>query len=472
MFFINCREEVPESKGAQNPDLKTDRQITIPNTNTLGVLKYENKTLDGYILFTIHKDTYLIDRCGRVVNHWISDHDFGGSFQLLEDGSLLRAGKIENKHIDFPGIGGIIEKFNWQGKRTWYYTISDSLITQHHGLLQLPNGNIALTAVKRMRKEEVINAGRNPETIPDGELYDEQIIEISPTGNNQGEVVWEWHAWDHLIQDYDPAKRNYGSVKQNPHRIDINFLGISSGATDWLHLNSLAYNAELDQIMIGSQKLSEIYIIDHSTTTREASGTSGGRSGKGGDILYRWGNPLAYGYGDSQNRKLFGPHFAHWIPKGLKGAGNIMIYNNGLGRKANYSSVDIIIPEIDPQGRYRLSDASGYLPEQPAWTYKNIQDSTLFYSKIMSSAQRLPNGNTFICEGTKGKLFEIDEAGEIVWEYVNPVSTKGKIFPQGEKTQSHLFIALYYGKDFPGFKNKNLIPGKPIELDYNIGNCQ
>ena len=48
-----------------------------------------------------------------------------------------------------------------------------------------------------------------------------------------------------------------------------------------------------------------------------------------------------------------------------------------------------------------------------------------FYSAVISSAQRLWTGNTFIVEGTTGRVFEVTPEGQIVWEYINPFPNSG-----------------------------------------------
>src|SRR5207237_3318095 len=113
---------------------------------------------------------------------------------------------------------------------------------------------------------------------------------------------------------------------------------------NWTHINAVAYHPEFDQIMVSVHGFSEFWILDHGTTTAEAAGHKGGKYGKGGDLLYRWGNPQAYRAGKAADQQLFGQHNAHWIPKGLGGAGHVLVFNNGLGRKdGSYSSVDEII---------------------------------------------------------------------------------------------------------------------------------
>lgn len=469
--FWSC--SVDHDAPATTDSIAEDRDpIKIPGSNTLGTLINESGTFDGYTLFTIYKNTYLIDNCGRVINKWSSDFDRGGAFSLLEDGSLLRAGKIDNPDLPYGGVGGIIEKFDWDGSLTWSFTYSTPTYSQHHGLVALPNGNILLLFAHKMTGDEALSAGRNPNKLKEEILYDERIIEIIPSGSKSGTIVWQWNAWDHLIQDFDEIMDNYGSVAENPQLLDINFLGSSNGNADWMHFNSLQYNEHLDQIMLSSQKLSEIYIVDHSTTSKEAKSGLGGNSGMGGDFLYRWGNPEAYNTGTSANIKLFGQHNAHWIPEGYPDGGKILIFNNGLGRGEDYSSVDIIDPPRYGTFNYVYNTGSSYKPLSAEWSYYNQNNPALFYSKIVSSAQRLPNGNTLICEGTQGKFFEINKNKVVVWKYINPINSQGNALAQGDTPSSNVFQIIKYALDYPGFIDKDLTPGDPLEINFNIGNCK
>src|SRR5690606_29478611 len=192
---------------------------------------------------------------------------------------------------------------------------------------------------KVMTNFEAILAGRNPDLLPQGVLYSEQIVEVEPVGFNQANIVWEWDIKNHLIQDFDATKNNFGSVSENKHKLDINFTNGLNGSANWLHVNSIQYNEELDQIVLSSRNLSEIWIIDHSTTTSEAASSSGGIYGKGGDILYRWGNPQAYKQGSESDRKLYGQHYPHWIGENLIDEGKIILFNNGNGRIPQFSEV-------------------------------------------------------------------------------------------------------------------------------------
>jgi len=166
---------------------------------------------------------------------------------------------------------------------------------------------------------------------------------------------------------------------------------------------------------------SEIWVIDHSTTTAEAASHKGGRSGKGGDLLYRWGNPRAYRNGTKTEQQLFNQHNAHWIAPGLQGEGHVLVFNNGSGRPGGtYSSVDEIILPVDSQGQYTRTRRGPFGPDKPVWSYSAPKKSD-FYSFFISGAQRLPNGNTLICTGASGMVFEVTSEKEVVWRYANPV---------------------------------------------------
>lgn len=112
---------------------------------TIGLTQYDYENLEGYVLFSPMKstNTYLIDKCGEKVHEWnTSSYRPGLSSYLLEDGSLIRTGILDNPNFDEGGSGGILEKFDWDGNLVWSYTLSDSDICQHHDFKVLPNGNI------------------------------------------------------------------------------------------------------------------------------------------------------------------------------------------------------------------------------------------------------------------------------------------------------------------------------------------
>ena len=446
---------------------------SLHSQNTVGALLNTANSFNGYSLFTINKETYLINNCGEVINQWTSAFSSGKSVYLLENGNLLRAAQIDNPgNIAIPGVGGRIELFDWAGTLLWSFDFTTPTRIQHHDIFPMPNGNILVLGAALLTDTEAIQMGRNPENLTSTTFYDEHIVELEPTGTNTANVIWEWNFKDHLIQDFDNTKDNFGIVSQNPQKLDINFLGISNGGANWLHVNSLQYNAQLDQIVLSSRHMSEIYIIDHSTTTSEASTSSGGTYGKGGDFLYRWGNPQTYKQGTTGDQKLFGQHYPHWIEPGLNDAGKILLYNNGLNRTPQFSQIDIIDPPATVSGFYDYTTNTAYGPSTTDYTY-TATVNTDFFSAILSSAQRLPNGNTLICEGTSGRFFEIDASNNIVWDYVNPVHSSG-IMTQGDDPDTfsnNTFRVTSYSPQYAAFSGRTLTPGSPIELNPNLSNC-
>ncbi|MEO6167077.1 MAG: aryl-sulfate sulfotransferase, partial [Chitinophagales bacterium] len=378
---------------------------------------------------------------------------------------LLRCNKTDNNKFNAGGQGGIIEKLDWNSNVLWSYEISDLNNCQHHDAIQLPNGNIVTIAWESHTKIDAQNNGR---VTLGSEMWSEKIVEIQPVGTDSGIIVWQWRAWDHLIQDADITKLNYGVVADHPELLNINIGTLSAATADWLHFNSLDYNAVLDQIMVGSHEISEAYIIDHSTTLEEAATHSGGNSGRGGDLMYRWGNPQNYQRGTTDDQKFFEQHNLHWI----SAAGKILLFNNGIGRPGDdYSTAETFTLPAMVGNNYPIETNAAYEPQTQDWIYKADPPGSLF-SIVQGGAQRLPNGNTLICNGTSGEFLEIDSAGNNLWKYISPVD-KNHILEQGDLTLlNDCFRATYLPFYYPGFAGNLLTPGQPIELNPNSYDCE
>jgi Arylsulfotransferase (ASST)/Secretion system C-terminal sorting domain len=426
---------------------------------TVGLLKHDAGTLDdGYVLFAPigSNTTYLIDKCGKQVKTWPSTYRPGQSCYILPDGTLLRPGNANNNTFNAGGRGGIIQKIDWNGNVIWSYTISDATKCQHHDVKALPNGNVLVIAWESKTNMEAIAQGRNPSMVP-ATVWSEQILEIEPVGANGGNIVWEWHLWDHLVQDYDATKPNYGVVNLNSKLINLNYKA-SAVTADWIHFNSIDYNQALDQILVSSHAFNEVWIIDHSTTTSQAASHIGGNSGKGGDILYRWGNPLAYNTGTTT--QFFGQHNAQWIQNGFPYQNQIIVFNNGNGRTGgNYSTVEIIDP---PVSGYNYTNTLPYLPNTTSWIYNSGNPNGL-YAQNISGAQQLSNGNVLFCEGPAGVFQEISSTGTLLWEYVNPVTNTGILSQGTTPSQNLVFRCNFYPSNYAGFVGKILAPGSTIE---------
>jgi hypothetical protein len=383
------------------------------------IVSQRTETLNGQILFAPinYGTTYLIDNTGAVNHTWSSNYLPGESVRWLGDGTILRT--IKTEVHGYGGVGGGVQKVLWNGTVVWDFRYNTNGDLSHHDIMPLPNGNVLMIAWETKTRAEVIEAGRDPNSFIGDTFMPDHIIEVKPTGPTGGTIVWEWHVWDHLIQDYDPSKANYGVIADHPELIDINY-GYNPVISDWTHTNSIDYNEEFDQILISVRNFNEIWVIDHSTTTEEAAGHTGGDSGKGGDLLYRWGNPIAYGAGTTSDKKLFSQHDASWIDQGLPGEGDIIVFNNGDNRPSGaYSSVDEMIPPINDEGKYYLEPGSSFGPKNLTWTY-TADPPLSFYSGLFSGAQRLADGDTLICDAVDGRFFEVTPDGATLWQYINP----------------------------------------------------
>jgi len=465
-----------------------------------GLIQSSAGATPGYVFFTplLSSTTYLVNTEGKVVHQWESQYGPAGFVYLKDNGNLLRGARDPDAPVfSGGGMGGRIQEFTWDGDLVWDFKFANASHMAHHDVAILPNGNVLAIAWEAKSVEEAMKAGRKPEWIPKAGVWPDMIVELQPQGKSDAEVVWEWHIWDHLIQDVDEKQDNFGKVEEHPELIDINIGGsvprpvtqeeinkqladnqAATNATpdnqgsDLFHTNAIDYNAELDQIIISSAHHSEILIIDHSTTTEEAAGHSGGRRGKGGDFLYRWGNPKNYHRGDSSTQILGGQHDARWVPKGYPGEGHVMVFDNNMhGPRGPFTAIlEIAPPLLD--SAYALEDDKPYGPATSFWHYV-ANDSTSFHSPFISGAHRMTNGNTFITEGPKGRFFEVTNDGKIVWEYWTPFAGYAKMpdgtFPQPVGPLLYAtFRATHITMDHPAVKGKSLAPLSPQPEIYKV----
>jgi hypothetical protein len=233
-----------------------------------------------------------------------------------------------------------------------------------------------------------------------------------------------------MCQDVDPTKPNYVSnIADHPELIDINMISGGGGpgggnSGDWFHVNGVDYNEELDQIVFSSRFASEVYIIDHSTTTNEAASNNGGNSGMGGNILYRWGNPSNYGISGSQVIPN-AVHDSRWIPNdGRPNGGFLQIFNNS-GNGNGQSTVDGIETPWDPStNTYLRNPGQAFEPFSYSTRYQ-----CAYSANGQSASDRMSNGNVFVNasggQGGAGVMYEVDTFGNIIWGPYNADSQKG-----------------------------------------------
>ena len=443
---------------------------------------------EHFTLFAPIRSThvFLIDESGQIAHEWETGFQPGHEARLMPDGRLFHTGKTKHELFRGGGQGGRLSILEADGTVAWSWTLPAKYL-QHHDVELLPNGNMLAIAWEQRTAKQAEALGREPDSVSRDGIWPDVILEIRPvkgeTGayptKDSGKIVWEWHSWDHLVQDRDENKANYGVIADSPRRIDINHGGIDKRSeaeieeeeellralgylgdddeeeeppkpknrppglpdhigrgnnlgtdngpatggrfqADWMHANALSYNPELDLIALSLRHFSEVIVIDHSTTSKEAASASGGKHGHGGDILWRWGNPQNYGQGGDQERTLFGQHDVRWILTEYPGAGAITVFNNGEKNGRPWSTIEQIRPDFE-------THKGVFGPLESEWSYQ-AEDKNSFFSSHISGAVRLKNGNTLITSGEQQWIFEIDAAGATVWEHRpdNELMTRGE----------------------------------------------
>lgn len=443
-------------------------------TPTVGLIEYSNQTYNGYTLFGGgpglgggqgggNAAAYLIDNCGQLINAWSSQYNAGLSQYIDFDGNLIRPIRYggNNSVGSNAGAGGGVEKLDWEGNQLWLYNANvNGQYMQHHDIEPLPNGNVLIIAWEGRSSSEAAALGRTG----GGALTPEWIFEVEQDGATGGNIVWEWRVFDHTVQDVDPSLDNYGIVSEHPELFDINK---GNTGNDWLHFNGIDYLEQYDLIIISSRFMNELFVIDHSTTTEEAASHEGGTYGKGGDFLYRWGNPYNYDQGTAADRTLLGQHGPRWKQSDFtQGTPMIAVFNNnnnGFGGGDSY--VVGFEPPMNLDGSFNITLGSAYEPALPFFS------EAVTGAPTGSNAAILPNSNFLYCVNNGGEIGEFTPEGELIWKYIIPTNSNGPV-QQGGQSMSSSFIAERYEPDFIGFVGKDLTPQGPIELNPYDSECE
>jgi len=334
---------------------------------------------NGYTILWRGPLVKLFDMNGRSVNEWHLG-ELGVKVgvdraRLLENGNVLvqRGGMMSED--------GAIEEYDWDGKLAWQYipegTIPHkTLLGPHHDVYRKSNGN-TLTICRHAIPDEYLEKVRNPMS-QNQTIYEDTIIEVDPAG----EVVWQWHGYEHLDLDHYRILASPGWFA-GPH---------NSTVCDWMHVNTVQAIPENkwydsgdqrfkpDNIMISPRSLDTAYLIDRDT------------------------HEVVWEYTGDYFGGLSGQHEPYMIAKGVPGEGNVLIFDNGASpwKDLGHAGHSFVL-EIDPTTK------------EVVWVYNK---GTQFHSSYTSSAQRLPNGNTLICESNGRRVFEVTPECETVWEHV------------------------------------------------------
>ncbi|MEI6695491.1 MAG: aryl-sulfate sulfotransferase [Bacteroidota bacterium] len=447
-----------------------------------------SKAYNGYTLFGTRGTSYLIDMEGHVIHTW----PLGTNPRFTEAGTLLDA--VGGN----PSSQNTWKELDWNGNTVWQYTETRSTYHGHHDFAKIFNPKLGdstfiYIANKDLTSAQCLAAGcdaTNTYTNPQMDA----IVEV----DRQGNIIWEWCFFDHVVQDLYPSLPTYGVIANTPGKIDLNIRG-NSVKSDWMHCNSLDYNQTLDLIVINSVH-GEFYVIDHGNTfiANQPANSIALAAGSGGDFKYRFGDPAKYDKGDppsvldnwekatAGHKQLGGSHDIQWIKSGLPGAGNFLIFNNAenLFELTPQSYIVEINPFLNAAGvntgNFVNPPDAGYnvvntpdnnlmkekknVSKQIVWKYSS-KNNTSFYSTIGSSAQRLPNGNTLVCSMNDGHFFEVAPLDtSIVWEYINPMTRDGikKVKVDNYPTYNGVFRAYRYTNTHPALNGQILTPGNTM----------
>jgi hypothetical protein len=401
--------------------------MTYPSVYPTGATRYDpSKCWSGYTIFQAKEvGALLIDMNGGEVQLWKKFH--GMPNRMLPGGHLI--GSTGERNTAFGMQDGIdLVQVDWDGKVVWrfnrYEYIEDPgeepqwMARQHHDYQR--EGNPVGYYAPGM--EPLVDRGKtmilshknlsNPK-ICDKLLLDDTIIEVTW----EGEVVWEWVCSDHFDElGFREEARNL--MFRNP-----NWRPAGGGMGDWMHINSMSLLGPNRWYDRGDERFHPENII---WCSRETNITAIVEK-RTGRIVWKLGPYYDQTLELRELGWIVGQHHAHLIPRGLPGEGNIMIFDNGGW--AGYGSPN----PGSPMGfRNALRDYSRVLEIDPlslkvVWQYTPVEagltfpvDANRFYSPFISSAQRLPNGNTMITEGSGGRIIEVTPKHEIVWEYISP----------------------------------------------------
>lgn len=403
----------------------------------------------GYLLIHEHcnagdvqigRDLYLLSPSGERVHDWPPHNHASETVNscLRDDGLLIRTScpDLWLEVLCFPvGAHGIISIVEPDGTVVWDYQLFEpGHRVMHHDFEPMPNGNILVTVYSGRTFDEAVEFGwveQSRDVLmrpPDLQRWwTESILELEPnleTGETR--VIWEWHSADHLVQDVDPNRPNFGEIGPDCRRIDMNYTQYPSYRFNMgqiMHVNAVSYDARRDQIMLSSAMHGELWVIDHGTTTEEAAGPAG-------DLLYRWGNRSSHKGGP--DKILDWQHDIHFIDNDVPHAGDVLIFNNGSRRpdddspnpsparlsfmNGGYSEILEVKLPVDDSGDWTWDLDDPLNGAEIVWDW-NADGSQDWFSPFMSGARRRPNGNTVSALGFNKRIREVTPEGDTVMDF-------------------------------------------------------
>ena len=371
----------------------------------------------------------VIDMNGKVVKQWEGfSNSAGGPSRVLPNGDVIgAAGARQGRQESFE----LVQR-DFAGNVVWRLDRNEEIATndgktqqslrQHHDWQRedFPAGYYSpdfMPARSGSNTLVLAHTDRRVPGIADALLQDDRIIEVSP----KGEIVWQWSAGDHIDElGFDARARESirgaraggaGGAGRAGAAGRAGRGAAAPAAFDWLHLNSATYLGPNRWFDAGDKRFAPNNVI---VSSREASLIA--IIARDGSIVWRLGPNFLESDATRAIGQIIGQHHAHFIPKGLPGAGNLLVFDNG--GSSGYGEPS----GIAPRGTGVYARANSRVLEIDPVTLALVWSYTAgaqFFSTNISGAQRLPNGNTLITEGAGGRVFEVTSDRQIVWEFMN-----------------------------------------------------
>ena len=384
---------------------------------------YPDRAWNGYTLLSIldSRGAVLVDMNGRVVKRWETFNLApGGPARILPGGIIIGSAGENPPHQEATAL----VELDFAGKEMWRFDHNEKIknrdgamvwsTRQHHDWQRqdYPAGYYSPAFVPAATGSNTLlltHSNHSDADVADVELEDDRLIEVNPGGR----IIWEWLAADH-IDAFGFDKEERTAIRSASAGGPFVRQGVSY---DWLHINSATYVGPNRWYDAGDQRFKPDNVI---ISSRQASFVA--IIARDGSVVWQIGPDFSRSDAERVIGQIIGQHHAHMIPRGLPGAGNIMIFDNG--GSSGYGAPSPIAS--NGQGIYARA-TSRVLEIDPVtlklvWSYTSLN----FFSMNISSAQRLPNGNTLITEGFPGRIFEVTEKSEIVWEYMVAPAKAGR----------------------------------------------
>jgi len=413
---------LPQTFAAAVVTLASAPGLAAPSVYPTGTTVYDPaRAWNGYTVLSPlgTRAAVVIDMNGNVVKQWDGyNNSAGGPARVLPGGGVIAANGARPPHQESLEL---IQQ-DFEGNVVWRLARNEQVETrdgetisslrQHHDWQRedFPAGYYSPATEPATTGSNTLVLTHTNHVQPDLAdvmLEDDRLIEFSW----EGEIVWEWIASEHIDElGFDADAR--AVIRSAPGFSD------ARGSFDWLHINSATYVGPNHWFDEGDSRFAPNNVI---ISSRQASVLA--IVGRDGSIVWRLGPDFSQSDELRAIRQIVGQHHAHFIPKGLPGAGNVLLFDNGGSSGYGFAN------PIAPNGVGAFARATSRVLEidpvtlELVWSYASPGQ---FFSTNISSAQRLPNGNTLITEGAGGRLFEVTTDGTIVWEYMNPSFVAGR----------------------------------------------